>query len=173
MSTLQQIILAAGGTTATILSLVGALALIFKDTLTNWLNRRLGRSLEQQSENFKYELLRQSEKYKHELSRDMAQLKDELDRAQSVDRLKTEVRKAVAERLLTRRLEALDDLAHVIQRNPYQVLLNMRLEADRRLTDAQLRELVKSFGDALFRQNLYVSTEFRALFQEVERTLML
>jgi hypothetical protein len=159
--TFQQFILAAGGASAIIIVLVGFTAVIFRDTLTAWLNRRLGRSLE-----------RESERFKHELAREITGFKDELDRAQSAERFKAEVRKAVAERMLAYRLEALNEVFAAVMDEPWAVIGQISVPPEERISLMQMRQRVIDFNSTIRRHSLYLSKDVAEKSRAVTHMLM-
>ncbi|MDR5787859.1 hypothetical protein P9281_15100 [Caballeronia sp. LP003] len=73
----------------------------------NWLSKIIGRRLEETAEH-----------YRHQLGKDLEAYKSDLSRALNRQNIKAEVRRAVAEKLLDRRLEALHEVHLEIYKHP-------------------------------------------------------
>jgi hypothetical protein len=137
-------------TTVAVAIATGA-AYVLRGSITAWLTRRLGRGLE-----------RDAEQYKHELARDMERYKDELTRAQNVDRFKSEMHKAVAERMLERQLQAFHDVSVALQNGPsYIVSVAVTGPGNLEPTRTQLEERVRNMEIAINTNALYFQPEFR------------
>lgn len=149
MPSLQQVIAAAGGAAAIVVLFVGGVGFIFRQALAAWLTRRLGRGLEQEAE-----------RYKHDLAREMEKYKDELNRAQSADRFRTEARKAVAERLLDRRLEALHEISHALHDTPSWILSNLAIPLVGRPPVAEMLAKMGALSGAFDKHSLYFDEQF-------------
>lgn len=162
MPSLQEVIAAAGGAALIIVVLIGGVGFIFRQALAAWLTRRLGRGLE-----------REAERYKHDLAREMERFKDELNWAQSVDRFRAEARKAVAERLLDRRLEALHEVSLVLHNVPSWVIagasvpLAGRAPVDEML--AKMRELSGAFDKHSLYFDIQFGVDYRAFCANLQR----
>lgn len=148
MPTIHEVVLAAGGGTVVVLSLIGFFGWIFQQTVATWLNKWLGRSLE-----------RQADRYRHQLSREMETYKSELSRLQDTERFKSEVRKAVAEKVLERRLQALHEVSLALQTIPSWVVSVVRFPLAQTGVEAMSKQMAE-YSKALDSNALYYSNEF-------------
>lgn len=139
---------------------VVAIATVFHGPLMAWLTKRLAKGLE-----------RDAERYKHELSREMEKYKDELTRAQSVERLRAEMRKVVSETLFEKRLAAYQELYKVIIRVPATVLARAMLAPGTRGDIGFATEQIQALNDTLEQHLLYVSGDFAQRYRSLTATL--
>ncbi|MFM0263106.1 hypothetical protein [Paraburkholderia sediminicola] len=156
MSSLHEVIIAAGGTTIVILLVIGFVAYIARQALSSWVTRRLSRGLERDAEHFK-----------HMLARDMEAYKDELNRTQNVERFKAEVRKTVAEKMLERRLTALHEIDLVLGEIPSWVIAQMIAPRAARasLPDCTLK--LAEFASTITRHSLYFENDFTLAYRRL------
>ncbi|MCT7316760.1 hypothetical protein N5I87_12165 [Ralstonia sp. CHL-2022] len=152
----QEVIAAAGGAAFIIVALIGGVGFIFRQALAAWLTRRLGQGLE-----------RKAERYKHDLAREMEKYKDELNRAQNVDRFRAEARKAVAERLLDRRLEALHEVSLFLHDVPSWIIAGASVPlAGRGSVETMLAKL-RELSGAFDKHSLYFEDQFRSEYRRL------
>ncbi|MGF7001277.1 hypothetical protein [Paraburkholderia sp. GAS32] len=160
MEILNWILAMLGGITAIVAAVCLAIAVVFRNTLTAWLTKRVAKGLE-----------RDAERYKHDLSRDMETYKNELARAQSTERLEAEMRKAVAEKMLTLRLDAFHDLYALVQETPYLIIRSReRVQESRFGLDDEIDGVI-AMADALRRHRLYVDDEFAKAYEDLTSEL--
>jgi hypothetical protein len=148
MPTIDEVVLAAGGGTLVVLALIAFIGWIFQHAVATWVNKWLGRSLE-----------RQAEQYRHQLSREMETYKSELARSQDTERFKSVVRKAVAEKVLERRLQALHEISLTIQTIPSWVASVIRFPLANTGIEAVTQRMAE-YSRALDSNALYYPNEF-------------
>ncbi|SAL73403.1 hypothetical protein AWB74_04482 [Caballeronia arvi] len=151
---------ALGGGVFTVAAL-GALGALFKDVFTAWMTRRVSLSLD-----------KKADRYKHELARDMEHYKDELNRRQSVDRVKAEIRKSVAERLLDARLTALHEINAQLSSFPSWLVAGMARNFQRMERIEELRTRLDAFVPAIQSNALYFDIQFVSDYHVLHRALI-
>lgn len=160
MEILNRTLAMLGGITTIAAAVCLATAVVFRNTFTAWLTKRVAKGLE-----------RDAERYKHELSRNMETYKNELARAQSTERLEAEMRKAVAEKMLTLRLDAFHDLYALVQKTPYLIIRSREQVQESRFGLDDKVDGVIAMADALRRHRLYVDDEFAKVYEELTSEL--
>ncbi|MBT2789158.1 hypothetical protein [Paraburkholderia strydomiana] len=161
METVKAILAVLGGAGAVVAAVCAAFAIMFRDTLTAWLTKRVAKGLE-----------RDAERYKHELSRDMENYKDELNRAQSVERLRAEMRKTVAEKIFALRLDAYHELYKALTQTPALIMSYSLLPAGSRSTLDETVAQISGFNTALETHQLYVDKDFRNTYRTIATRLL-
>ncbi|EJO52286.1 hypothetical protein [Burkholderia multivorans] len=162
MDFLSEVVAKAGGAAAIVIIVIGATWLIFKEAATSWLTKRIGNSLE-----------RNADYYKHELAREMEKFKDELARVQSAERFKSEARRAVAERILDRRISAYQDVMIALNEIPSWVMSQMCVSKVGRAPIMDFFSKMNQLSGALDRNSLYFDQtfviEYRRVVVEIQK----
>ncbi|MCA8038539.1 hypothetical protein [Burkholderia seminalis] len=161
LATVQNILTALGGVTAVLLLIAAACWKLIDSGLTTWLTKRVSRGLE-----------RDAERYKHELSRDMESYKNELARAQGVEKIRVEMRKAVAEKLFDRRLNAYHELYVAISEIPSYILAGAMQPVENRPLQGQAYGRVQEFVNTLTPHQLYLPNDFKQEYRALLLTLL-
>lgn len=161
LTTVQNILTALGGVTAVFLVIAAACWKLIDSGITTWLTRRVGRALE-----------RDAERYKHELSRDMETYKDELARSQGIERLRIEMRKAVAEKLFDRRLTAYHELFVALSEIPSYILSGAMQPVEHRVPLQDVFGRAQEFANTLSPHQLYLPLDFKQEYRAVLSRLL-
>ncbi|MDN7858331.1 hypothetical protein QZM81_21265 [Burkholderia cepacia] len=156
MNAVSQFIVSVGGALGVIVAILAAVGFIFKQSLAAWLTKRLSKELEEKAE-----------KYKHELSREMEAYKNELSTIQTVKRFKIEARKAVADRLMDKRLEAAQVLSSALNKVPSWVLSQRSIPPESRVPTSEYLERMTEFSDVLDKNTLYVDLDFPVAYRAI------
>jgi hypothetical protein len=160
MEILNAVLVKLGGIAGILAALCIGAALVFRKAITDWLTKRVAKGLE-----------RDAERYKHELSRAMEKYKDELARAQSIERFKGEVRKAVAERMLERRLAALHEVDLALAEIPSWIMAGMSVPLEGRPPFPERIQKIDDLSGALDRHSLYFDNTFKLEYRNFTREL--
>ncbi|MFL9998825.1 hypothetical protein PQR34_46530 [Paraburkholderia sediminicola] len=152
--------------TAVALAVLAAIGTIFKQAITTWVTKRVAAGLERDAETYRHDLGREMETHKGRLTRDIEGYKSELSRAQDVNRIKVEVRRAVAEQLLVRRLAAIHDLSQALNSVPHAVSVTARSERSPEKFSA-VDEKLKSMEATLETHGVYCSNAARGSYAEM------
>ncbi|WP_155625707.1 hypothetical protein [Burkholderia vietnamiensis] len=160
--TIQDILAALGGVTAVAIAIVAACWKLVDTWITTWITKRVGRGLE-----------RDADHYRHELSQDMERFKDELARTQSVERLRAEMRKVVAEKLFEKRLTAYHELNIAIMSIPGELAGSATMPPESRFREAIVAEKIGEMKKLWEQHLLYVPPEFANDFRELLARLLL
>jgi hypothetical protein len=154
MQVLQTILAVFGGVTVVALGVVAACWKLIDSTLTAWLTKRVTRQLE-----------RDAEQYRHALARDMETYKDELNRVQSIERLRAEMRKTVAEKMFAIRLDAYHMIYAMLETVPAWIATRLQLPAAARGPLSVATEKLMEFGNAVERNSLYLPLRFSITYR--------
>ncbi|MDN7467015.1 hypothetical protein [Burkholderia orbicola] len=157
----QNILAALGGATAVILLIAAACWKLIASGLATWLTKRVGKGLE-----------RDADRYKHELSRDMETYKNELVRSQSIERVRAEMRKVVAEKLFERRLNAYHDLYVAISEIPSYILSQAMQPIEFRFPLENVFGRAQDFQKTLIPHQLYLPSEFKQEYRSLLSELL-
>lgn len=149
MDLVSELLAKVGGVAAIVLIVIGAVWIAFKDILTSWLTRRVSKSLE-----------RDADHYRHELAREMEKFKDELSRVQSAERFKAEARRAVADRVLDRRISAYHDINVALIETPSWIVSQMSISPAGRRPITEYFKKIEEMGMALSSNGLYFDNKF-------------
>ncbi|MFP3549734.1 hypothetical protein SB861_03330 [Paraburkholderia sp. SIMBA_049] len=141
--------------------LLGGIGYIFQRPLTAWLTRRMTAELEKQADD-----------YKHQLSRDMERYKDELGRLQNADRVKMDVRKAVAEKFLEQRLAALHAISAQVRDVPVWVVAAMAHSNAHRQDRSVISEKMDAFYFAVNQNALHLPGPVQIAYRRLGQALM-
>ncbi|MEM5404116.1 hypothetical protein [Paraburkholderia unamae] len=155
MDILNAVLVRLGGIAGILAALCIGAALVFRKAITDWLTKRVAKGLE-----------RDADRYRHELSRDMEKYKDELTRAQNVERFKGEIRKAVAERILERRLAALHEVDLALGEIPTWVVTQMAIPLQGRSPLTEFTQKISELGGVLTRHSLYFDAAFQLEYRQ-------
>lgn len=145
--------------------------LIFRQSITAWLTKRLTSGLERNAEHYRHELGRDLATYQGQLSKDVEGYKNELARTQNIENFRAGVRKAVAERMLELRLKALHDVGYALMETPSWVLANMAF-ADNRPPVAVLQQRVADFLEPANRYSLYFPNDFLVSYRQLAQDML-
>ncbi|MFP3428713.1 hypothetical protein SB781_03085 [Paraburkholderia sp. SIMBA_061] len=124
-----------------------------------WLSKRVGRKLEDDAA-----------RYRHELAKDMEAYKNDLSRALNVERIRSEVRRAAAEKLLDMRLKALHEVHLQLWKLPSWVTSIVRFPYELR-RDVEFSERMELFTSAMDSNGLYFTNLFGRDYRLLAGTL--
>lgn len=125
-----------------------------------WLSKIVGRKLEQDAEHYRHQLGKEMETYKNELSRSL-----------NVDRIRSEVRRAVAERLLDRRITAFHEVHVELSNFPSWVISVVCFPFLQERYDVFFERMEK-FGRAIEANGLHFPTAFVRDYHDLRAQLL-
>jgi hypothetical protein len=169
MSTLAISFWSAVGGGSFVLVLPARVWLIFRNSITAWLTKRLTAQLERDADHYRHELGRDLAAFQSQLDRDMESYKNELARTQNIESFRAGVRRAVA--MLELRLTALHEVGYALMEIPSWVHANMAFAGNRPAV-AVLQQKITDFLEPANRYGLYFPNDFLVAYRELASDML-
>lgn len=156
MDLLSQILRQLGGVASIAVVVICGILIVCRQTLVEWLRRRVTRELDVAAEHHKHELLLQSESFKAELVR-----------TQDIERYKFEIRKVIAEKMLEKRVAAVEHYFSILNEIPSRILANLACARQIRENAQTAYASIRDMQAAQYSHGLAVSMQFRTQWMSI------